>query len=243
MEHRTFSKFPLTLMFSVILFSFCVILPGRTHASDTLVPLGQKVNIHERTTAFTGTSSVYRFYNTQTGTHFFTISESEKNYIIDTYPQFTFEGVAWYAYPPKGSSTDTAQWGVTNLVGCAAALTFQITIDGVTKKSVTYGTSSEPTFEGWADTTTGLKNYTFSVSGSCMSSTWTGSGTTSEAFEKGKKCLFITDHDGTNLTIGIAYDYTGSLSPSINPADGSQFEFLELDRFELPPEVGVMRLY
>ena len=43
---------------------------------------------------------VYRFWSDQHGTHFYTISENEKDYLIATYPSFTwaYEGVAWYAY-------------------------------------------------------------------------------------------------------------------------------------------------
>jgi hypothetical protein len=43
------------------------------------------------------TSPVYRFFNTQFGTHFYTISEAEKNAVIANYPVFTFEGPAYYA--------------------------------------------------------------------------------------------------------------------------------------------------
>ncbi len=43
---------------------------------------------------------VYRFWSGQHGTHFYTISEDEKNYIIATYPNYTWapEGIVWYAY-------------------------------------------------------------------------------------------------------------------------------------------------
>jgi lysyl endopeptidase len=33
-----------------------------------------------------------------TGTHFYTISEGEKNAIIQTLPNYHFEGPAYYAY-------------------------------------------------------------------------------------------------------------------------------------------------
>ncbi len=41
---------------------------------------------------------VYRFFNTQNGSHFFTINEQEKNTIIDKYNWYRFEGPAWYAF-------------------------------------------------------------------------------------------------------------------------------------------------
>ena len=39
---------------------------------------------------------VYRFYNSQTGAHFYTTSEAEKNSILATLPQFHLDGVAFY---------------------------------------------------------------------------------------------------------------------------------------------------
>jgi len=42
---------------------------------------------------------VYRFYNTKTGAHFFTIDEYEKNVILSNYLWFVYEGIAWRAYP------------------------------------------------------------------------------------------------------------------------------------------------
>jgi hypothetical protein len=44
---------------------------------------------------------VYRFWSTRSGTHFYTIKESEKQKLIDNYSTvWTFEGVAFYAYAP-----------------------------------------------------------------------------------------------------------------------------------------------
>jgi len=48
-----------------------------------------------------GTSPVYRFWSAGTSAHFYTISETEKDALIRDYPGvLTFEGIAWYAYPP-----------------------------------------------------------------------------------------------------------------------------------------------
>ncbi len=43
---------------------------------------------------------VYRFWSPQSGTHFFTISENEKDKVLTTYPAsvWTFEGIAFYAF-------------------------------------------------------------------------------------------------------------------------------------------------
>jgi len=44
-------------------------------------------------------NSVYRFWSDTLGAHFYTISETEKNKLIDNYSHvWTYEGVAWYAY-------------------------------------------------------------------------------------------------------------------------------------------------
>jgi hypothetical protein len=44
---------------------------------------------------------VYRFWSDKLGGHFYTISEAEKNQIIKDYPKvWTFEGIAFYAWPP-----------------------------------------------------------------------------------------------------------------------------------------------
>lgn len=46
-----------------------------------------------------GTIAVYRFWSETLGGHFYTISESEKNKLIETAADvWTYEGVSWYAY-------------------------------------------------------------------------------------------------------------------------------------------------
>ena len=46
-------------------------------------------------------SPVFRFYNTQTGTHFYTISVPERDMVLARYPQFAYEGPAYYASPTQ----------------------------------------------------------------------------------------------------------------------------------------------
>lgn len=41
---------------------------------------------------------LYRFYNSTTGAHFYTIDEREKEEIIQKFPQFAYEGIAYYVY-------------------------------------------------------------------------------------------------------------------------------------------------
>jgi len=59
----------------------------------------------------TGTKPVYRFFNTQTRAHFYTISKEERDWVINTLPQYVYEGIAWCCYP--GDAIDTSpslQW-------------------------------------------------------------------------------------------------------------------------------------
>lgn len=51
-------------------------------------------------------TAIYRFFNIQTGAHFFTSSAAERDYVIATYPQFQYENIAFYAYaqPTAGQS-------------------------------------------------------------------------------------------------------------------------------------------
>lgn len=43
--------------------------------------------------------TVYRLFHTRKGTHFFTASESERDNVTRIYPDYVFEGAAFYAYP------------------------------------------------------------------------------------------------------------------------------------------------
>lgn len=49
-------------------------------------------------------SAIFRFYNTKSGTHFFTGSKTERDNVISKYSSFTYEGAAFYAYPKIGST-------------------------------------------------------------------------------------------------------------------------------------------
>jgi photosystem II stability/assembly factor-like uncharacterized protein len=40
---------------------------------------------------------VFRFYNTQTGAHFYTASATERDHVLATWPQFLYEGAAFFA--------------------------------------------------------------------------------------------------------------------------------------------------
>ncbi len=49
-----------------------------------------------------GRVGMFRFYNRNTGTHFYTASPAERDKIVADYPHFTFEGIAFYVYPAAG---------------------------------------------------------------------------------------------------------------------------------------------
>ena len=48
------------------------------------------------------TVPLYRFFHTQTGNHFYTVSEQERLDIIETQsPPYNFEGIKWYVDRPS----------------------------------------------------------------------------------------------------------------------------------------------
>jgi Domain of unknown function (DUF5011)/Protein of unknown function (DUF1566)/Repeat of unknown function (DUF5648) len=50
-------------------------------------------------TARAGWIPAYRFFNTKTGTHFYTTSAGERDHVLATWSWFTFEGIAYYVRP------------------------------------------------------------------------------------------------------------------------------------------------
>ena len=46
-----------------------------------------------------GRVAVFRFFNRNTGAHFYTASPAERDKIVASYPHFVYEGVAFYVYP------------------------------------------------------------------------------------------------------------------------------------------------
>ena len=43
-------------------------------------------------------TGIYRFYNTRKGTHFFTASAAERDYVISAHKDYEYEGLVFYAY-------------------------------------------------------------------------------------------------------------------------------------------------
>lgn len=64
------------------------------------------LNLAEQTDSLTGEIPIYRFYNTNTGTHFYTASEIEKNYVRDNLTGFNYEGPSFAANDGSDSDAD-----------------------------------------------------------------------------------------------------------------------------------------
>lgn len=52
-----------------------------------------------------GRRSVYRFFKTTLGSHFYTINGAERNSIISSLPEYSYEGPAFYTYPTASGAT------------------------------------------------------------------------------------------------------------------------------------------
>ena len=57
--------------------------------------------------AIEGVKPVYRFFNTGTGAHLYTMDENEKDYIIDSFANYSFEGIKYYAFETEPENLDT----------------------------------------------------------------------------------------------------------------------------------------
>lgn len=50
---------------------------------------------------------VYRFFNTDTGAHLYTMDENEKDFIIDKFDNYIFENEAYYAFAEQSEAVET----------------------------------------------------------------------------------------------------------------------------------------
>ena len=75
------------------------------HPGVSAVRLRGRASLRRLAQARAGAVPVFRFYNTKTGTHFYTTSASERDGIIAYYPQFAYEGAAFYAMPRATAAT------------------------------------------------------------------------------------------------------------------------------------------
>lgn len=73
------------------------------------------------TSAGAGWAPIHRFFNTQTGTHFYTASEEERDSVESNLKQFTYEGIGYYirgAGDPFLSGTVNVNGPIRNAVVC-----------------------------------------------------------------------------------------------------------------------------
>ena len=54
-----------------------------------------------------GVEPIYRFFNTETGSHLYTINEEEKEYIQDNFANYNFEGIKYYAFKIEPENVKT----------------------------------------------------------------------------------------------------------------------------------------
>lgn len=69
-----------------------IVLVPSSESLEFLESVNSNVEVDEQ--------NVYRFFNQETGSHFYTASEIEKNSVVDNLPNYIFEGVAYEAVDP-----------------------------------------------------------------------------------------------------------------------------------------------
>lgn len=78
--------------------------------TDSSWPYVYQGSTFEAAHTYSGTSPLYRFYNTETGHHFFTANEDEKNFVLSKSESgewpFNYEGVAMQVYLSDPTSGD-----------------------------------------------------------------------------------------------------------------------------------------
>ncbi len=60
---------------------------------------------YARTSQTSGTTPVYRLFNSSTGDHFYTAGSAEKDSLVSSSSGYAYEGVAFYAYSSQASGT------------------------------------------------------------------------------------------------------------------------------------------
>ncbi len=75
--------------------------------------------------------AVYRFYNRETGTHFYTLSVSERDGVVQAFPQFAYEGAAFAAYAQPRAGTVPVYRFYNKVTGTHFYTTSQSERDGV----------------------------------------------------------------------------------------------------------------
>lgn len=101
----------------------------------------------------------------------------------------------------SGGSSGTARWSAYNDICCSdgSPITYDVTVDGITKRSVSTLCTTDSTFEGFASTPAGTKGFSTRVSGCGLSSSSSGTVTmVSDACYR-----FQLDFEGQSLVNGF----------------------------------------
>ncbi|WP_156137202.1 serine protease [Tepidimonas taiwanensis] len=102
---------------------------------------------------------VYRFYNDLTRSHFFTISKTERDFVVANYPSFRYEGIAFYAYPSKQTGVRTVYRFYNTSTGAHFYTISEAERDHVRKTYPQFLYEGEAWFVG--DSVTGVPLYRF----------------------------------------------------------------------------------
>ena len=104
---------------------------------------------------------------------------------------------AWTINPPGGGG-GSARWSALTNVCCQnGPLTYQVTIDSITKSSTQNSCNSNPSFEGFASTTPGSKNWVARVVSPACNVNSEGRGTVTLASDACYR--FVLNKQGENL--------------------------------------------
>jgi hypothetical protein len=79
---------------------------GRASSGGTILPAAVEPDLTLDINSAMGASPIYRFWSNTYMHHFYTISESDKDFVIATWPDiWTYEGPVFYAYPTQVAGT------------------------------------------------------------------------------------------------------------------------------------------
>lgn len=132
---------------------FTVTESERDNAINNLGFVLEKIEYYATTSSDTtsgNTTAVFRFLNTTNGSHFYTASTTERDNILATLPQFTLEGVGYYA---MAAPTSTPTPSTITLTANAD------TVGAAAPAANTQGTSADDTYSGVYDPTGNATTY------------------------------------------------------------------------------------
>jgi hypothetical protein len=125
------------------------------------------------------------------------------------------------------------RWGALNAVCCknGSRLNLQVSMDGSTRNSATYGCSSDPTWEGYAFTAPGSNKSWSSILQGC-GVTLRGSGTWNVNFEANKCYVMMAQIKGSSVYITL-HEVINCVTPSTSSVDNG-YSLKSVDSVEIP---------